>query len=80
MTLASVLWSDGVRRPPAVQEEEEEDEEQRRIKTVTPLALFKPEVINDKTHTQSTPADPCEPAAQTAGPGLWRGHFPNTSD
>lgn len=55
-----------------------------RIKAVTPLAVFKPGVINDKTHTythtQSTPTDPCEPAAQTAALGLWRGHFPNTSD
>lgn len=72
LTLASMWWSDGVRRPPAVREEVE-DEEQGRIKGVTPLALFKPAVINDKTHTlthtQSTPADPCEPAAQTASPG-----------
>lgn len=51
MTLASELWSDGVRRPPAVKGEEE-DEEQRRIKTVTPLTLYKPAVINDKTHTE----------------------------
>ena len=64
----------------------EEDEERGRIKDVMPLALFKPEVINDKihththTHTQNTRADPCEPTAQTAAPGLWHGHFPNTSD
>lgn len=50
MTLASVRWSDGVRRPPAVSEE---DEERERIKAVTPLALFKPEVINDKTRTHT---------------------------
>lgn len=58
MTLASVLWSDGVRRPPAVKEEEE-DEEQRTIKPATPLALFKPTVINDKANTEHPPADPC---------------------
>lgn len=60
----------------------EEDEERVRIKALTPLALFKPGVINDKTHraAQSTPADPSEPAAKTAAPGLWCGHFPNASD
>lgn len=50
LTLASVRWSDGMQRPPAVREE---DEEQARIKALTPLALFKPGVINDKTHRRT---------------------------
>lgn len=78
LTLASVRWSDGMQRPPAVREE---DEEQGRIKALTPLALFKLEWLMTKhTDAQNTPADPCEPAATTAALGLWCGHFPNTSD
>lgn len=50
LTLASVRWSDGVRRPPAVREE---CEDRGGIKAGTPPVLFKPAVINDKTHTHT---------------------------
>lgn len=59
--MASERWSDWVRRTPAVKAEEE-DEERGGIKAATSLALFKPAVINDKTHTHTwselTPARP----------------------
>lgn len=65
--------------------EEAEDEEQGRIKGVTPLALFKPAVINDKTHTlththRAPQLTPVSLLLKQPAPGLWRGHFPNTSD
>lgn len=67
LTLASVRWSDGMQRPPAVREE---DEEQGRIKALTPLALFKPGVINDKTHRRTEHASwPLWARCYDSGPG-----------
>lgn len=82
LTLASVRWSDGVRRPPAARDE---CEDRGGIKAGTPPTLFKHAVINDKTHThihthKARQLTPASPLLKRRPRRLWSGHFPNTSD